>query len=86
MDSGKLAEPGDTIRIKDGCAFGGEEFTVVDTPSDVRMKCNNLWVLFGGKPISLPDHECYIIVEQAKLDVDKSLKEQRDDQLRSLFT
>ena len=97
--SDEYANPGDTIVSKNTTAQKGKRMLVIERPigqvgTDDEPGC--AWfIAFGGQPYFLrPDK--YTIVERAEkvhrmvgvnaeLDVDASLKKQRDNNLRHAF-
>jgi hypothetical protein len=89
----QYAKPGDVIEIT--CHHSdlkGQRITVMECPQKYQDTCliEGAWHNTRGHPtyFSVGD---YVIIKRANspvaqnVDVDKSLKRQRDDQLRSLF-
>ncbi len=86
------AKPGDTIKIiKSTCKLEGVEFLVVKCPEEYKDNPSShcAWVEYLGMVCFFGRPESYEIVSQTSQhegdDVDASLKEQLDANLRDLF-
>lgn len=90
------AKPGNTIEItRQDAGYYGKRFLVIDCPDDKRdgPYCNSTWVMHLGIASCIPNAGNYKIVNNQPNTaslwhpmVDQKLKDQRDANLRSVFT
>lgn len=88
----KHAKPGDTIVITKANDFQGQEFLVVECPENRKDGPHShcAWVEHLGTVVSVFDPKHYKIVKrtekhQSTNDINALVKEQMDDNLRSVF-